>query len=204
VVVSGGSTLSLLNGTGTPLNLTSLNLGAGTGTATLSLNIGESATDTITLLTGGTKTLANTITINMTDAGLAGSTTYTLLSLVDGGLTAFGAGNIIQGGTPGGFTSMTWGVTDTAVTLTTGTLITGALYWRGTTDLAWNSNLNNWSEDKPGTITPVSAPGAGTNVIFAWNDAAASALTTTLEQNFKINKLVLGHDQPRCRLHQPP
>jgi autotransporter-associated beta strand protein len=190
VVVSGGSTLSLLNGTGTPLSLTNLSLGVGTGTATLSLNVGESATDTITLLTGGTKTLANTVTINMTDAGLAGSTTYTLLSLVDGGLTAFGAGNIIQGGTPGGFTSMTWAVTDTAVTLTTGTLITGALYWRGTTDLTWNSNLNNWSEDKPGATTPVSSPGAGTNVIFAWNGVGASALTTTLEQNFKINKLV--------------
>jgi len=189
--VNGGSTLSLLNGAGTPLNLTWLELGAGTGTATLNLNVGESATDTITLLAGGTKTLANTITFNLTDAGLAGSTTYTILSLVDGGLTAFGGStNLLAGGAPGGFTSMTWGFTDTAVTLTTGTLITGDLYWRGTTGTTWNTNLNNWSTDKPGTITPVSAPGAGTNVIFAWNDAAASALTTTLEQNFKINKLV--------------
>ena len=191
MVVSGGSTLSLLNGAGSAINLTSLSLGVGTGTATLNLNVGESATDTITLLTGGTKTLANTITFNLTDAGLAGGTTYTLLSLADGGLTAFGGStNLLAGGTPGGFTTMTWGFTDNAGTLTTGTLITGDLYWRGATGTTWNTALNNWSTDKAGTITPVSSPGAGTNVIFAWNGAAASALTTTLEQNFKINKLV--------------
>ena len=190
IEVSGGSTLSLLNGAGSAINLTSLSLGAGSGTAILNLNVGESATDTLTLLTGGTATLANTIRINMTDAGLDGGKTYTLLSLADGGLTAFGAGNIIQGGTPGGFTSMTWNVTDNAVTLTTGDLIVGSLYWRGGTNLAWNGNPNNWSEDKAGTVTPVSVPGAGTNVIFAWDGVGATALTTTLEQNFKINKLV--------------
>ncbi|MCP5559948.1 MAG: autotransporter-associated beta strand repeat-containing protein [Verrucomicrobiaceae bacterium] len=190
LTVDAGATLSLLDGTGTPLsNLTSLSLGgAGTGTVTLNLNVGDSATDTLTLLTTGALTLGNTVTFNLTDAGLSGGTTYTLLNLVDGGITAFGTGSMIQGATPGGFTSMTWTVTDNFVKLTTGTLITGTSYWRGLTDNTWNANANNWSLDKAGTTPAVSIPGAGTNVVFAY-DGASGALATTLEQNFKINSL---------------
>ena len=192
VVVGGGSTLSLLNGVGNAIsNLTTLNLGAGTGTATINLNVGTGATDKLTLLTGGTLNAVNTVTFNLTDAGLESETTYTLLNVVDGGLTALGGDAMfIQGGTPGGFDSMTWSVTDTEVKLTTGLLITGALYWRGTTDATWNAALDNWSLNKDGTGAASSSPGAGTNVIFAWNDVGTAALVTTLEQNFKINKLV--------------
>ena len=189
--VGGGSTLSLLDGAGSLLNLGNLRLGnTGTGTVTLNLNVGDAATDTLTLLTTGTLQLGNTVTFNMTDAGLSANTTYTLLNLVDGGLTAFGSGNLIQGGTPGGFTSMTWNVTDNLVQLTTGNLILGDLYWRGATNNAWNGNVNNWSQNKDGTGVPLSIPGAGNNVIFAWDNPGAAALTTTLEQNIKINSLV--------------
>jgi autotransporter-associated beta strand protein len=197
IEVGGGSILSLLDGAGSAIsNLTNLNLGAGTGTATLNLNVGDSLaaadflnTDTLTLLTGGTLTLANTITFNLTDAGLNPSTTYTLLNLVDGGLTAFGTSNIIQGATPGGFSGFTWTVTNNLVQLTTGTLIMGSSYWRGLTDSTWNANANNWSTDKAGSIPAASIPGSGTDVVFAYDGIAAAPLTTTLEQNIKINSL---------------
>ncbi|MCX6837752.1 MAG: autotransporter-associated beta strand repeat-containing protein [Verrucomicrobia bacterium] len=197
IEVGGGSTLSFLDGTGSAIaNLTNLNLGAGTGTATLNLNVGDSIavgdflnTDTLTLVTTGTLSLANTVTFNLTDAGLNPSTTYTLLNLVDGGITAFGAGNMIQGAMPGGFSGFSWTVTNNVVQLTTGTLITGSSYWRGLTDNTWNANANNWSTDKAGTIQAASIPGSGTDVVFGYDGIAAAPLTTTLEQNIKINSL---------------
>jgi fibronectin-binding autotransporter adhesin len=197
IEVSGGSTLSLLDGAGSAIsNLTNLSLGAGSGTTTLNLNVGDLSapgdflnTDTLTLLTGGTLNLANTVTFNLTDAGLNPSTTYTLLNLVDGGITAFGAGNMIQGAMPGGFSGFTWTVNNNLVQLTTGTLITGSSYWRGLTDNTWNANADNWSTDKAGSIPAASIPGSGTDVVFAYDGLAAAPLTTTLEQNIKINSL---------------
>jgi autotransporter-associated beta strand protein len=199
IEVGGGSTLSLLDGAGSKFaNLTTLSLGnTGTGTVTLNLNVGDLSlagdglqTDTLTLLTGSTLNLGNTITFNMTDAGLNANQTYTLLNLVDGGLTAFGIGSLIQGATPGGFDSFTWNVTNNLVQLSTGNLIVGDLYWRGTTDTTWNANANNWSTDKAGTTPAASIPGQGSRVIFAYDGVGAGALTTSLEQNFKINSLV--------------
>lgn len=197
IEVGGGSTLSLLDGAGSAISsLTNLNLGAGTGTATLNLNVGDSLavgdflnTDTLTLLTTGTLNLANTVRFNLTDAGLNPLTTYTILNLVDGGINAFGPGNMIQGAMPGGFSGFTWTVTDNVVQLTTGTLITGSSYWRGLTDNTWNANANNWSTDKAGTLPAASIPGSGTDVVFAYDGLAAAPLITTLEQNIKINSL---------------
>lgn len=191
LTVGGGSTLSLLDGVGSLIpNLTSLSLGAsGTGTATLNLNVGTGATDTITLLNGGNLALGNTITFNMNDAGLSPNTTYTLLSVPGGGLSAFGLSKFLQGSTPGGFSSLTWDVQDTYVRITTGTLITGNLYWRGLTNTTWNGNTNNWSTNEAGTLPASTIPGAGTDVIFQADGATGGVLTTTLEQNFKINSL---------------
>lgn len=191
IEVGAGSILSLLDGAGSLLNLDSLSLGnTGSGTVTLNLNVGDGATDTLTLVTGGLLSLGNTITFNMTDAGLSANTTYTLLNLADGGLTDFGLAKLIQGGTPGGFTSMNWVVDNNVVQLVTGDLIVGDVYWRGQTSTAWNGNANNWSQDKAGSIPADSIPGAGNNVIFSWNNVGAGPLTTTLEQNFRINSLV--------------
>lgn len=192
VEVGGGSTLSLIDGAGSSINnLNTLKLGgSGTGTVTLNLNVGDGATDTLTLLSGGTLQLGNTITFNMTDAGLSGNTAYTLLDLKEGGLSTFGFANLIKGGTPGGFTSMSWVVDNNYVKLVTGDLIVGDLYWRGATNNTWNANLNNWSTDKVGAVAASSIPGAGNNVIFSYDGIGTAALTTTLEQNFRINGLV--------------
>ncbi len=208
VEVGGGSTLSLLDGVGSQLsNLTSLSLGnTGVGTVTLNLNIGDLSTpgdnantDLLNLLTGGTLNLGNTITFNMTDVGLNPLQTYTLLNVVDGGLSGLGLLNFIQGATPGGFSGFTWNVTDNLVQITTGTLITGKSWWNanGTLD-SWN-DVANWSVDenpptllggKAGTFAAISTPGQGTDVIFiADNIVGGAPITTTLEQNFKINSL---------------
>jgi autotransporter-associated beta strand protein len=193
IEVGGGSALSLLDGAGSLIaNLESLSLGhTGTGTATLNLNIGDGATDTLTLLTGGALNLGNSVTFNLTDAGLSANTTYTLLNSIGGGLTSgsLAGTDWIQGATPGGFDGFVWNVTDNLIQLTTGNLILGNLYWRGGTDNTWNGNLNNWSENKDGTGEPLGIPGQGNDVIFAWDNPGSVALVTTLEQNFKINSL---------------
>lgn len=197
VTVGGGSTLTLLDGAGSQIsNLTTLNLGnTGTGAVTLNLNVGDVTlgdklnTDTLSLLTGNVANFGNTIVFNMTDAGLNAGQTYTLLSVADGGLSAFGLGNFIQGATPGGFDSFTWEVQDTFVRITTGNLIVGSLYWRGLTNATWNGNVNNWSQDKLGATPALSTPGQGTAVIFQWDAPTNAAVVTTLEQNFKINSL---------------
>lgn len=205
VVVEDGGILSLLDGVGNKLtSLTNLQLGSTGGSmTTLNLNVGDSLvsgdelnTDTLTVLTGGTLTLAagNQITFNLTDAGLNASQTYELLNFVDGGFTGGPLANTdyLLGATPGGFTSISLTANNNSVFITTGTLITGDLFWRGLagggTDNTWNAGIANWSLDKANTTPATTIPGQGTDVIFAI-DSASGAVSTTLEQNFKINSL---------------
>lgn len=201
ITAENGTTLSLLDGAGNKLSaLTALTLGSSGGTFTdLNLNVGDASvagdelnTDLLTLLTGGTLNLfaGNKIRLNLTDIGLNASQTYDLLSFVDGGFTSgpLSLADWVLGSTPGGFSSITLNVTNNLIQIQTGTLITGSLYWRGLTDTTWNANVNNWSTDKAGTIPAATIPGAGTDVIFAY-DGASGALVTTLEQNFKVNSL---------------
>jgi fibronectin-binding autotransporter adhesin len=202
VVVENGGLLNLLDGAGSKFSgLTSLQLGFSGGTmTTLNLNVGdllvdgdELNTDTFTLLTGGTLSLftGNQITFNLTDTGLNAGQTYELLNFVDGGFTSGPLANTdyLLGATPGGFSSITLTANNNSVFITTGTLITGSSYWRGLTDNTWNANANNWSQDKTGTIPALSTPGQGTDVIFQWDALTNAAVTTTLEQNFKVNSL---------------
>jgi len=205
IVIENGGTLSLLDGSGNKLTgLTNLQLGSSGGTNTmLNLNVGDITagdglnTDTLGLLTGGTLSLfaGNKITFNLTDTGLNPNQQYILLSAAGGGL--FGTltiADFLLGATPGGFTSinLTTNSTTNQIILTTGNLITGDLFWRGLagggTNDTWNANSNNWSLDKANTSVATSIPGQGTDVIFAIN-SATGAVTTTLEQNFKINSL---------------
>ena len=206
VVVENAGTLSLLDGAGNQLSmLTNLQLGSSGGTmTTLNLNVGDItnpdmlATDTLTLLTGGTLSLfaGNQITFNLTDAGLNGLSTYNLIDVTDGGLTlgALGVGDWILGATPGGFSSVTLNKTDTLISITTGTLITGTSYWRGAlgggTDTTWNANANNWSSDKAGSTASLSTPGSGTDVIFQWDAPSNAAVVTTLEQFVRRWRLI--------------
>lgn len=201
VVVENGSTLNLLDGTGSQIsNLTTLTLGSTAGTmSTLGMNVGDVnvagdqlGTDLLNLLAGGSLNLfaGNQVTLNLTDAGLNAGATYNLVTSASGGLTSGNLGTLdwILGATPGGFTSITLNRTDNVISVTTGALITGNLYWRGNTNTAWNGALNNWSEDKAGTIVASTIPGQGSDVIFA-ADPVGGAITTTLEQNFKIRSL---------------
>ncbi len=211
VVVQNGGTLNLLDGVGNQLNaLTNLQLGSSGGTmTTLNLNVGDGPTagdnlntDLLSLITGGTLNLfsGNQITFNLTDAGLNPNQQYVLLDATAiggglfGGASPLSLTDYILGGVPGGFTSLdlTTNSTTNQIILTTGNLIIGSLYWRGLsgggTNNTWNANVNNWSQDKANTSVATSLPGQGTDVIFAIN-SASGAVTTTLEQNFKINSL---------------
>lgn len=214
VNVAGGSTLNLLDGSGNKLSaLTSLTLGSAGGTnTTLGLNVGDLSvagdnlnTDTMSLTALGTLTLTagNKITFNLTDTGLNPRQTYVLLDAtnIGGGFTsgALSLSDYLLGATPGGFTSISLSAsTNNQILLTTGSLITGSSYWRGLagggTDTTWNSNANNWSLDKANTSVAASIPGQGTDVVFQVNAASNAAVSTTLEQNFKINSLTFEAD----------
>ncbi len=201
VVVENGATLQLLDGVGNKLtNLTNLTLGSTGGTnTTLNFNVGDLSvagdglnTDTLTLLSGGTLSLftGNNVTFNLSDSGLNANQTYNLL-LSSSGFTsgALSSANYVLGATPGGFSSITLVANDDRVFLSTGNLITGTSYWRGLTDTTWNGNANNWSDDKDGLTPASSVPGQGTDVVFQWNSGSNAAVTTTLEQNFRVNSL---------------
>lgn len=203
VTVGSGSTLSLWDGGGSKLNqLTSLSLGDAAGTlTTLNLNVGDGGTagdnantDLLALLTGGSLSLfaGNQILLNLKDAGLNENTTYTLLTSAVGGFTtgALTDADWLLGATPGGFTGITLNRTDTTISITTGALLVSALYWNGNGGVdTWN-DLANWSSIKAGTTPAITYPGAGTDVVFIANNiTGGAAITTTLEQNFKINSL---------------
>jgi fibronectin-binding autotransporter adhesin len=197
--VGDQSTLSLMDGTGNKLSgLSSLTLGSASGTMSfLNLNVGDGDTagdnvntDFITLTGVPALFTGNQVTFNLTDTNLNPGQTYNLLSATSGLTTGnLGISDWILGGTPGGFTSITLNVSDTLISITTGSLITGNLYWTGLTDNTWNGNVNNWSTDKAGTTPGATIPGQGTDVIFVADSHAGGALVTTLEQNFKINSL---------------
>lgn len=194
VSVAGGGFLSFASGLGQPVsNLTSLALGAGSGTTTLELDAGDTGTDTLTLPVG-LVSAANAISLLIKDIDLSNTTSYTLLSAPDGGLTAGGATYTLN---LAGYTGSSLTTTDTSIVLNTGTLNTSNVYWNGgASTTAWNTivagppDLTNFSSDLAGTLTEATLPGKGQKVIFmADNLTGGAALTTTLEQPFKINAL---------------
>ena len=202
IVVENGGTLNLTDAAGSQFaNLANLTLGSSGGTmTTLGLNVGdlntpgdELNTDLLSLLASGTLNLftGNKVTLNLTDAGLNAGQTYDLLTFSPGGFTSgpLTAGDWLLGATPGGFSSISLTVNNDRIFITTGTLITGASYWNGTSNTTWNVGASNWSQDKAGSTAALSIPGQGTDVIFQSDAATSGAVVTTLEQNFKINSL---------------
>ncbi len=194
VMVGAGAELNLFNGLGQPLDqLTSLTLGAG---SVLSLNAGATS-DTLTLLAGNVAAVSGAVTLNIRDTGsMVGNSVYQLLAAPGGGLIDGGtsAGSYLLSQIPGGFTTLTLNQSDTLVSLTTGSLVVSKLYWTGATDAVWNTVNGtfdglNWSPDKTGASVSAFVPGAGTTVVFQADSAAGGAVTTALEQGFRINNL---------------
>ncbi len=205
VTVGAGATLSLADGAGNAFTaLTSLQLGSATGTnTTLELNVGDLAsagdglrTDVLGLTAGGALSLfaGNKVTFNLVDAGLAENQTYTLLSAADGGLTSgvLGAGDWLLGATPGGFASLTLAASNGAVTVTTGSLVSGDLFWQGASATNWSAGLASWSTDLAGTVTSTVLPGQASAVRFQRDSAAAAAITSNLDRNFRVRSLAFA------------
>ncbi|MEN3940585.1 autotransporter-associated beta strand repeat-containing protein [Prosthecobacter sp. SYSU 5D2] len=199
IVVENGGTLNLLDAKGSKFsNLSSLTLGSPGGSMTyLGLNVGdgdvvgdESNTDLLSLTALGTLNLfaGNQITLNLTDAGLNPGETYDLLTGT--GFTSGVLANTdwILGAKPGGFSSITLTAENGRVFITTGSLVSGDLYWRGSTGNATWNTLINWSQDKAGAVDATTTPGQGTNVFFV-SDSVTGNVETTLEQNFRIKSL---------------
>jgi autotransporter-associated beta strand protein len=198
VTVAGGGSLSFADGAGTPFNnLTTLSLGLGTGTATLELEAGELGTDTLTLLNPSVATTANTINLLVKDFDIASGNTYNLLVAPGGGLLTGGGSTGTYTFSLAGYSGSTLFQSDNLVSITAGTLITSDVYWNGVTSpatTAWNTldggGNTNFSTDLAGTIQATTLPGKGQKVIFqADNLTGGTALSTTLEQPFKVNAL---------------
>jgi autotransporter-associated beta strand protein len=193
VTLAAGGALSFASGLGQAMaNLTTLSLGVGTGTAVLELDAGETGTDTLTL-SSGAATAANTISLLIKDVDLSNLSQYTLISAPGGGLS--GASYTLN---LAGYTGSTLTTSDTQIVLNTGTLVTSDVYWNGgASTTAWSTvvtgspDLTNFSSDQAGTTTVATLPGKGQKVIFVGDNlAGGAALSTTLEQPFKINALV--------------
>jgi autotransporter-associated beta strand protein len=187
-----GGTLSFASSVGTPFNnLTTLNLGGGSGTSWLELDAGDSGTDTLT--TSAAAIAANIVHFLIKDIDISNGGTYNLLSAASG-LTSGGA---TYNFTLAGYTGSILNVSDTLVSITAGTLITNDIYWAGGTSPAttmWNTidggGNTNFSSDLAGTIPETSLPGKGQKIIFVANSiTGGGALSTTLEQSFKVNAL---------------
>ena len=203
LIVDGGSTLRLVNGAGDKFSgLTSLTLGSTGGSlTTLGLNVGDGPsagdqlnTDLLTLVGSLNLFTGNQVQFNLTDADLNPSRQYNLISVAAGGLTSGTLADTdwLLGGTPGGFTSFTLTATDTLIYVTTGDLVTGDWYWTagGTLD-NWD-DVSNWATDKTGGTPRLTIPGQGSDVKFiadTINSGTNAPITTTLEQNFRINSL---------------
>ncbi len=198
VTVAGGGALSFADGAGTPFNnLTTLSLGLGTGTATLELEAGDLGTDTLTLLNPNVATTANTINLLVKDFDITSGNTYNLLVAPGGGLLTGGGSTGNYTFSLAGYSGSTLFQSDNLVSITAGTLITSDVYWNGFTSPAttsWNTidggGNTNFSTDLAGTIQATTLPGKGQKVIFqADNLTGGAALSTTLEQPFKVNAL---------------
>ncbi len=180
------------------------------------MDAGDTATDTLSLLSPNIATTSGLINLLINDVDLSNLTTYDLILAPGGGLTAGGG---TYGLSLAGYTGSTLSVSDTFVRLNTGTLVTSDVYWNGGTSpatTAWNTidalTNTNFSSDAAGLI-PVTSnlPGKGQKIIFqADNITGGAALTTTLEQPFKINALSsvrvrfrqtlpICDDCPRCK-----
>ena len=203
LIVDDGSTLRLVNGVGDKLSgLTSLTLGSSGGTlTTLGLNVGDSVssgdqlnTDLLTLVGSLTLFAGNQVQFNLTDAGLNAGQQYDLISVAAGGLTSGSLADTdwLLGGTPGGFTSFTLTATDTLIYVTTGALVIGEWHWNAGGSLNNWDDVANWATDKTGVTSRLTTPGQGSDVKFIAdniNSGTNAPITTTLEQNFRINSL---------------
>ena len=113
---------------------------------------------------------------------------------MDGGLTtgALGSADWLLGATPGGFASLTLTAADGLVTLTTGALIAGDVYWQGASGSNWSAGLSSWSSDLAGTTASTVLPGQGSTVRIQRDSAAAAAITTNLDRPFRVRSLAFA------------
>ncbi|MDP5019676.1 MAG: hypothetical protein NWP71_03070, partial [Opitutales bacterium] len=91
-----------------------------------------------------------------------------------------------------GFASLTLTAADGLVTLTTGSLVAGDVYWQGASGSNWSAGLASWSTDLAGTTASTVLPGQGSAVRIQRDSAAAAAITTNLDRPFRVRSLAFA------------
>ncbi|QOV88280.1 beta strand repeat-containing protein [Humisphaera borealis] len=195
LTLAAGATLSLNNGTTTPLTIPGLSLGAGTGVASLGMDLAAPGTND-SFGTAAAATTSNTVRFEIT--GLTGfaAGNYTLLSAASGLSTATYA----VGAFPSGF-SYTLLPSDTAVQINVFTIepTTGPIFYNATSSNSWASltsgNSNAFTTDLAGTTPAVGPPNSTNTVNFTTGGATivGPTVTSVLDGNYTINDLVFNN-----------
>jgi fibronectin-binding autotransporter adhesin len=192
----GGAGFSIASGAANPLtSISALTLGSGTGPVTLGLDLGANTAASDSLNTAGSATAAGTVNINISAiAGFGSSSTYDLITASSG---LNGAGYDLTNA-PGGYT-YSLNTTDSLVQLIVTPAATGEVFWRGNTSSSWSTligSTTNWFTDAAGSTNAGFSPGAGNSVNFSAINATntGGVITTTLDNNFTVNRILFGSD----------
>ena len=203
-------------------------LGTGANGTALGFDIGSASgsndvinvSGTVTTSSTGTTAATGATTINLFALGsiASGTTNYTLINAVGGGLTP-GGGGFTLGVKPAGFNQYSL-ANSTAnaeiLTINATATVVGNEYWTGAASqvgspadsIGPDANNNwgfgstfstpksNWSVNPDGSGDPLQVPGATTDVIFTATNAvptaATTALTTQLDGAYNIRSLTFN------------
>jgi len=179
---ASGSTISLADGVGRTITLSTGNLSLSSATMVFELG---STSDRLTLTSGGV-TLSGTNTITLVNLGSFTAGNYTLISAATG-LDTGGTWSLNSLGGPGGFT---YSLTSNATTLTlSAALSSNNFYWTGNASANWSGDNFSASDGGASTLSGGNLS-ATSDLIFAAT-GVTNNLSTTMSSDYTANTLVI-------------
>jgi fibronectin-binding autotransporter adhesin len=193
---AAGASFTLASDAANPLaDVSTLTLGSATGPTTLGFDLGAATASSDSINTPSAATTAGTVNIAISAlAGFGSASTYDLITASSG----LGGATFALTNAPGGFLySLTQSATLLQLGVTPATA--GDLFWRGNTNGSWSAisgSSTNWFTDAAGSTNAQANPGAGDTVNFSSINATntAGVISTTLDNNFTVNKILFGSD----------
>ena len=193
---AAGASFTIASGSANPLaDVSALTLGSATGPATLGFDLGAATASSDSINTPSAATTAGTVNIAISAlAGFGSASTYDLITAPSG----LGGATFALTNAPGGFLySLTQSATLVQLGVTPATA--GDLFWRGNTNGSWSAisgSSTNWFTDAAGSTNAQANPGAGDTVNFSSINATntAGVISTTLDNNFTVKKILFGSD----------